>query len=247
MGRLRSKAGIAPTSSFLSRLNAYALMAGAAGVGALAAAPAADAEVIYTPVHVVLSGSRASYDLDLNGDGISDFGLGLINSTLGGSLQGFVDHISNGFETHPGVNWPLALKSRAPIGPGQRFYGCIGSCGYTILAEVDSRSSSGQWVNVSNRYLGLRFVVGKDLYYGWARMTVKVSREKREVEAAVTGYAYESTPNQGIHAGQTSGTFDEPCYDATGLAMPPASFLDSDQPLPTLGILALGALGLPLQ
>ena len=49
---------------------AYAAVASAAGVGMLAAAPAAEAKIVYTPVNVALP---PGYALDLNHDGIVDF------------------------------------------------------------------------------------------------------------------------------------------------------------------------------
>jgi hypothetical protein len=56
------------------RLNMYALAASAAGVGVLALTVPADAKIIYTPAHVVI-GKFQSLKLDLNHDGITDFGL----------------------------------------------------------------------------------------------------------------------------------------------------------------------------
>src|SRR5580658_4777173 len=58
--------------SFHQRLNAYALAASAAGVGALALTQSAEAKIIYTQTHVVI-GTNHIYELDLNHDGIADF------------------------------------------------------------------------------------------------------------------------------------------------------------------------------
>jgi hypothetical protein len=62
------------SESLHRQLNAYALSACAAGVGALALARPADAKIIYTPAHVVV-GKFQSLKLDLNHDGITDFAL----------------------------------------------------------------------------------------------------------------------------------------------------------------------------
>jgi hypothetical protein len=54
------------------RLNGYALAAGAAGVGLLALAKPADAEIVYTAAHATLPANRLDY-VDINGDGVADF------------------------------------------------------------------------------------------------------------------------------------------------------------------------------
>ena len=59
-------------NSLHHQLNMYALAAGAAGVGMLALAPAAKAEIVYTKTHQVI-GTNGVYPLDLNQDGTIDF------------------------------------------------------------------------------------------------------------------------------------------------------------------------------
>jgi hypothetical protein len=66
-------------------------------------------------------------------------------------------------------------------------------------------------------YLGLQFLIGGQTHYGWVAVTVGIDFNDK-----VTGYAYETTANEALNAGQTSDT-PEPA---------------------TLGLLALGALGL---
>ena len=54
------------------QLSAYALAAGAAGVGMLALAQPAEAKIVYTKTHMVIAGAEQYY-LDLNHDKITDF------------------------------------------------------------------------------------------------------------------------------------------------------------------------------
>jgi hypothetical protein len=90
-------------------------------------------------------------------------------------------------------------------------------------------------VNVRNRYLGLRFVIHGKIHYGWARLSVKVTRT--EVLATLTGYAYETIPNKPILAGEKK----ESIVDRPGTA------LTAPTPEPaTLGALAMGARGLSI-
>jgi hypothetical protein len=76
---------------------------------------------------------------------------------------------------------------------------------FTLLrSAIHGRVSMvGPWANVANRYLGLKFQIKGKTHYGWARMTVKLSRA--DITATLTGYAYETIPNRPIVAGKTKG------------------------------------------
>jgi hypothetical protein len=63
------------SGSLNHRLSEYTLVATAAGVGALALAPPAEAKIVYTPAHVVIGKKGERFTLDLNHDGIGDFAL----------------------------------------------------------------------------------------------------------------------------------------------------------------------------
>src|SRR6516165_5773622 len=63
---------ISSQNNLSKRLIAYATAAGAAGVGALALATPAEAKIVYTRVHKELPFGISM--LDLNNDGIADFG-----------------------------------------------------------------------------------------------------------------------------------------------------------------------------
>jgi hypothetical protein len=75
-------------------------------------------------------------------------------------------------------------------------------------------------------------------HYGWARLNVKVG--KTTITATLTGYAYETIPNKPIIAGQTKGQDDATVEESnTALTVP------TPEPT-TLGVLALGSLGLSI-
>ncbi len=63
----------------------------------------------------------------------------------------------------------------------------------------------GDWNNVKDRYLGLKFKIqGKGkIHYGWARLNVR--DHGHYITATLTGYAYETIPNKPIIAGKTKG------------------------------------------
>jgi len=95
----------------------------------------------------------------------------------------------------------------------------------------------GPWVNVKDRYLGLKFQIKGNTHYGWARLNVKVS--KTTITATLTGNAYETIPNKPIITGKTKGPDDASVEESNA-----ASFA-TPEPV-TLGILALGSPGLSI-
>ena len=106
----------------------------------------------------------------------------------------------------------------------------------------------GQWVNVFNRYLGLKFQINGETHFGWARMSMKFSFFQKS-ESVLNGYAYETQPNTPITAGQQHGEADGVRIERDVQAEPgPRSSLIAPraaQPA-SLGALALGAAGLAL-
>lgn len=57
----------------------------------------------------------------------------------------------------------------------------------------------GHWVGATNKYLALKLIVGTNTYYGWARLDVLAT----STSFTIKDYAYESTANACIQAGQT--------------------------------------------
>ena len=114
---------------------------------------------------------------------------------------------------------------------------CIRSCNYY---------AGGNWARVTNRYLGLKFKINGKTHYGWARLSVQISSDYRQITATLTGYAYETIAGKSIKAGQTKG----PADDSTNQDFGPGASITNpipDTPQPaSLGMLALGAQGVPM-
>lgn len=211
------------------QLNMYALAAGAGGVSMLALAQPAEAKIIYTPSHVRIGLHGAhDYRLDLNHDGTTDFNLKIVTTTamtFKGYALGVYGQKHNLVEStrHGGAHWALALKRGQSVN-------CKPSCSSIAWMAHIRYNNSGQastysWINVTNRYLGLKFTIKGKPHYGWARLNVKVVGHK--LAATLTGYAYETVPNKPIVAGKTE---DDP-----DMMVEPA----------TLGHLAAGGAAIP--
>lgn len=191
------------SESIHRRLNAYELAATAAGVGMLALVPPSEAKIVYTPAHRVLNGGM-SYKLDLNHDGITDFTLRNVKNHVGGVLSVLhaVGNGVSGFNIDSGtMGYASALRRGALIGTRRYFPGrdmaWVGTTG------DGGTVSGGSWVNVKNRYLGLKFKINGKTHYGWARLSIAV--QNLSITATLTGYAYETVAHKPIKAGQTKG------------------------------------------
>ena len=229
------------SSSLCQNLNAYTLSAAAAGVTLLAAAQPAGAEIVFTPVNgQIASGSK--YALDLNHDGVIDFTFQNdfhISTTPFGDDLNIVPAVKgNGIwqGARERYNQPdaAALPAGVPIGPGKPFIFQNVNMAYASLTAL-TYVSGGHWKNVTNRFLGLKFLINGEVHYGWARLTVLTDSHRESVRATITGYAYETVANQPILTGQKSGTAGN-----ASLTLPPENL----RPAVPLALLALGSLGL---
>jgi len=216
--------------SMHDRLNAYSLAASAAGVGMLAVVQPAQAEIVFTPAHLVIT-THHKVALDLNHDGIADFtisnhafctadicGRTLLALPVGGNnkvagIKGLINTL-----------YAYALNRGSQVGPKLAFSGKL------MAASGTEYGSAGRWRNVTDRYLGLEFFVGGQLHYGWARLSVTSGSGK--ITALLSGYAYETIPNKAITVGRKKGPDEE---------QPNSASLRAPRPVPaTLGLLALG-------
>jgi hypothetical protein len=101
-----------------------------------------------------------------------------------------------------------------------------------------SYKSFGPWGKerpFAGPYLGLKFTIGGEVHYGWARVIVKANY--LSITATLTGYAYETVPNRPIITGVTHGTLD------ASAEIDPAALPTSAAEPATLGRLAQGATG----
>ena len=207
---------------------AYATVASAAAGVAMLAAPAAEAKIVFTPANKQVS---SPVKIDLNHDGIADFEIEFCDCLPHGEvLQVGFGVTGNMVQAVFGVE-AAALQRGAPIGPKQTFTSFTQGYGGVFMADAGSYGtavySNGPWLNVTNRYLGLKFLINGQVHYGWARVTAT----DRLQHVVLTGYAYETVPNQHSRAGQTSETAD----NSTALLSDP--FRQG----PSLGVLARGA------
>lgn len=80
----------------------------------------------------------------------------------------------------------------------------IGSSSTWLAASQERNYTSSQDANfqgLGDRFIGCEFTIGANTHYGWIRVSVDASNV-----ATIKDYAYESTPNTAILAGDTGST-----------------------------------------
>jgi hypothetical protein len=202
------------TNSARRRLDMYALAASAAGIGAIASVQPSEAKVVYTPAHHVI-GEGQKYALTLNHTH-ADFLLvnnqclfphctsSISSAYLAVENAGPAGKFLNG-AVGSGAGWAMVLKRGAEISKHSPFYPgrlMASECGGPLCNES---GTNGPWVDVSDRYLGLKFKIDGKYHYGWARLNVTVVKGAFRITPTLTGYAYETVPGKPIVAGDTGG------------------------------------------
>jgi len=225
--RQQRKAQISPVLD--RRLNLYSLSAVAAGVGFLALTVPVDAEIIYSPAYKRVQGtsSGAILPIDFNHDGSEDVHLFMSVFTTKGSTLEFRNYgflsvvpdgqnqvlIQNGFAG--AVPFGKVIGPSTPFAPGIAKMAYCGNVSFFGTPSTVFGFSSGLWVKVNSRYLGMKIIIQGQVHYGWARFTTINKPAACAASATLTGYAYETIPNKSIIAGETTGSPDAiPADDA---------------------------------
>jgi hypothetical protein len=214
------------------RVAAYAVAATALALPAAAQAPVG--HIVYVPANIAISApGGGAIQLDLNSDGITDF---TITTTAGSSSfnSQFFKH-AGVFETPAAGNSAIgkrALKAGEAIDLGGQFRSSqveIAKENFFAASGHFGSYSNGAFKHVTDRYLGVKFLIGGQMHEGWVRISMKCSFG--DITGTITGYAYDTVPNEtGLIAGQIRST---------------GTSASSAQPA-SLGKLAKGAAGLAM-
>jgi hypothetical protein len=232
------RAGRQPRKQISSKLEKglAAYMAAAVAAALVAAPESAEAKIIHSNTDIRVGFGLRQVEIDLNHDGIPDFvitGCPAYHSRrliVGPKVAG------NAIQLVPSSKGAAAGFRGTPNGPSNSFGVSSNFCSSTngvtpeglgltsLFSYPPYRSVGGPWLNTTNRYLGLKFVINGQTHFGWARLSIS------DLAGHLTGYAYETVPNTPIIEGATS--------DIAALEEPAP--LDSVSPSPSLGILARG-------
>ncbi len=149
------------------------------------------AQIVYT--NIPDATPNATYPLDLNNDAIDDF---IIQYALAYKVVCYPQN-NNAYSGNfaGAAHLPWALPSATNICDTQVTW--YGSSNPGTMAW---ETNTGYWVGATDKYLALKLIVGTNTYYGWARLNFLPGSGSFTVK----DYAYNSTPNACIQAGQTT-------------------------------------------
>lgn len=188
-----------------------------AGYGALSAvlglAAEANGQIVYTDINPDEGGAGVSYALDMDNDGTPEaifiqnnyyYGLldllyGVQNTSAGVRLIGGLGAVS-GSSSSASYGYPAVLNSGSVISAANTNWNSV----YLQLLNANDCAgfygflTGGQWCNVTDKYMGIKFMIGANTHYGWIRFDVTGSSTW-----TIKDYAYNSTPDAPINAGQT--------------------------------------------
>lgn len=184
------------------KLAAYSAMAGAF----MATAANADAQIVYTDITDFTGVSGDLVSIDMDADSTGDFLLFANSNTAGnwswvyaiGNLSSYgYGGPSNMIAGYTGAILPYgsALDAGDLIGPALGFISNGTNVGW--LASMYSSVTYAPFANAGDKYLGVKFISGGTLHYGWMRLNCTVG----PVTYTIKDFAYEATANTAIIAG----------------------------------------------
>jgi hypothetical protein len=192
-----------------SRISKYTAVA-----GAVVSAAGAQAQVVYTDVNPDYSHDApqnngfAAYPLDLNNDQTIDFVVASRDTVTPNSHVRLTFAAPYGAgnavagETPSAYDYALALDINTMVDSTLNWIAATNTMAY----NADSANPYNEnWNGVTDKYLGLQFVVGGNTHYGWARLDSYAIGDS----IVLKDYAYEATPNVGIMTGNMGASLTE--------------------------------------
>ncbi len=177
----------------------------------LAMAHDADAQVIYTDVNPDLTFTNDVFEIDFDGDAVTD--LTIMHVASSSSSSSMVINVNavavnaaegNAFKGNVQGSYAYAsvLAAGDAIAPGAGFQTSYGTCAFAISIPGLFATTYGDWAGQTG-YVGCKFEGGDgQTHYGWVHLSVATG----VTSATVLAYGYESTPNTAISAGDMGTT-----------------------------------------
>ncbi len=192
--------------SLLEKKKLIARLAGyAASTGALLAIAAnANGQVYSGDQNILVTDMDDTFALDLDGDGTTDFTLGLVlqGSDYPSYNSAFIEQ--NGTVSYQN-SWlgysggqAFNLGASDSIDENQTFWNIVGDEWNLGSFYFPNNSPGGQFPGQGDGFVGVRFHIGTDLHYGWIRLNINDSC----YQIHIIDWAYQLEPEAGILAGE---------------------------------------------
>jgi hypothetical protein len=181
--------------------------------GAVVSAAGAQAQVVYTDVNpdyshdAVENGSYSLFPLDLNNDQTIDFVIASKDTITSAHVRftlaapyGAGNAVAG--ENPAGYDYALALDINSMVDSTLNWIAATNTMAYNVNTNNPYNEN---WNGVTDKYLGLKFVVAGNTHYGWARLDSYAIGDS----IVLKDYAYNATPNTGILTGDMGVGLDE--------------------------------------
>ena len=214
-GCLRDPKERLTVGAFEHRLLIYMLAAGAT----LAWSAPTQAEVVFTSSNAFLKGV-GKFDIDIDHDGSADFSLSIkmihySTHSLELALLAYGNRPSHQIVARAANALPLEKKTR--IAAGRTF---------RAFTAMETAVYGGLWADVTNRFLGVRFLINGEVHYGWIGFSAV---RDFPMSARLAGWAYEAVPGKEILAGDTGSSESGATFEPTSLEILAAGHSAIDQ------------------
>lgn len=200
------------------RLKQYAALA------ASAIATDASAQIVYTDIRdTTLVNNGDFFDISLNNDGIMEVSLTMTKSTssyptysayfrvnlakvqpLNSADVNMSFSATSSYSSSFGI--AMALSNNQNINNSLNTWSntsaYLGGYAYINAYSTTYTTSIGQFPGAGDKYLGVKFTIGTNVHYGWVRLDMSSLSDSLTIK----DYAYHSTPNTPIAAGDTGIT-----------------------------------------
>jgi hypothetical protein len=150
----------------------------------------------------------AIYPLDLNNDQTVDFLVASRDTVTANAHVRFTLAVPYGAgnavagDTPSNYDYALALDINTMVDSTLNWIAASNTMAY----NTDSNNPYNEnWNGVTDKYLGLKFIVGGNTHYGWARLDSYAIGDS----VVVKDYAFEATPNVGILTGNMGASLTE--------------------------------------
>ena len=164
--------------------------------GAVLASSAVNSQIVYTNVDpdIIIDTASGQYNLDFNADAMIDVTLNVMNVMEFTSIS-----------TSTSAVYAGSLAVVTP-GIGAGVFGGSSMAALAVDITITSSSSSyqisnGAFLGVTDKFLGVKFLIGTNTHYGWARLDVSANADTIRLK----DYAYNVAVDSPILAGQTLG------------------------------------------
>lgn len=210
-----------------SKLKSYSVAAGSIVISGVASAQ----NLQYTDVNpdVILDKNSGPFNLDFNNDATPDMTFEVAFATGSGSATYMgipFTYVYNGSQAFVNPNAPggvqgqiigssstfgvTALNSGDLIAAANNFgsqqatLGLKGSVSVPAF-NINYSFNQGEFLGVSEKFLGMKFSAGTSIHYGWVRLSLD-TMDQAGIKLTIHDFAYNADADQSINAGDPSAS-----------------------------------------